>query len=153
PLATRPGGLSARPRRRRRLAAPRGGAGARGRRRRAGRRQRQRPGGGRGVTTTAERRPRRHYARGGAGGAFFIPLAAAGVRAAPGVLIVPLERAFGWSRATISAAVSVNLLLYGLIGPFAAALVESLGVRRTIAGALALAAGGAALTTFITAPW
>ena len=56
----------------------------------------------------------------------------AGVRAAPGVLIVPLEHEFHWSRATISFAVGVNVLLYGAIGPFAAALIDRFGVRRTI---------------------
>ena len=56
----------------------------------------------------------------------------AGVRAAPGVLIVPLEHEFHWSRATISFAVGVNLLLYGVIGPFAAALIDRFGVRRTM---------------------
>ena len=60
-------------------------------------------------------------------------LAAAGVRSTPGVLIVPLETEFGWSRATISFAVAVNIVLYGLIGPFAAALLERFGLRRTVA--------------------
>ena len=46
------------------------------------------------------------------------------------MLIVPLEQEFGWSRATISFAISVNLLLYGLCGPFAAALMERFGMRR-----------------------
>ena len=72
---------------------------------------------------------------------------------APGVLIVPLEREFGWSRATISFAVSVNLILYGLIGPFAAALMDRLGVRRTILASLMVVASGVALTTRMTAPW
>ena len=62
---------------------------------------------------------------------FLILLVAAGLRATPGVLIVPLERDFGWSRATISLAVSVNLLMYGLTGPFAAALMERIGLRPT----------------------
>src|SRR5690242_9945462 len=49
-------------------------------------------------------------------------IGAAGFRATPGVLITPLQQAFGWSSATISSAVSVNLLLFGLTAPFAAAL-------------------------------
>jgi sugar phosphate permease len=80
-------------------------------------------------------------------------LAAAGLRSSPGVLIVPLEQEFGWSRATISAAVSVNLVLYGLMGPFSAALLDSLGVRLTISVALLLVAIGISLTTLMTAPW
>ena len=84
---------------------------------------------------------------------FLTMLAAAGARSAPGVLIVPLEQEFGWSRATISAAISVNLVLYGLAGPFAAALLEWLGVRRTMVLSLALTAAGVAATTLITRPW
>ena len=67
-------------------------------------------------------------------------LLTAGIRAAPGVLIVPLENEFHWSRSTISFAVGVNLLLYGLIGPFAAALIDRFGVRRTMVVALAVTA-------------
>jgi MFS family permease len=84
---------------------------------------------------------------------FLILLVAAGLRATPGVLIVPLERDFGWSRATISLAVSVNLLMYGLTGPFAAALMERIGLRPTMLLALVTMGTGFALTTVITAPW
>src|SRR3954467_10580071 len=94
-----------------------------------------------------------HYAWVVVGVTFVLLLTAAGVRATPSVLIVPLEQAFGWSRATISAAVAVNIFLYGLMGPFAAALMQSMGVRRTIIASLALlilALGG---TTLMTAPW
>src|SRR4051812_11936550 len=94
-----------------------------------------------------ERPGRPHYAWVVAGVTFLVLLATAGVRSAPGVLIVPLEREFGWSRATISAAVSVNLVLYGLIGPFAAALMDRLGLRRAILGSLTAVAAGVALTT------
>ncbi len=80
-------------------------------------------------------------------------LVTAGVRAAPGVLIVPLEDEFHWSRATISFAVGVNLLLYGLVGPFAAALMDRWGVRRTMTVALALTAAGVALTPLMQQSW
>jgi len=43
----------------------------------------------------------------------------AGVTAVPAVLIHPLEVAFGWDRAAIALAVSINVFLYGLAGPFA----------------------------------
>jgi len=66
---------------------------------------------------------------------FFALIVAAGVRSVPGILIVPLEREFGWQRSTISLAVSINLLLYGLIGPFAAGLMNRFGVRRVILAA------------------
>ena len=88
-----------------------------------------------------------------AGCTFFVLLAAAGVRSTPGVLIVPLEAEFGWSRSTISFAVAANILLFGLIGPFAAAVIDRFGMRRTVGCALALLAFGVALTPFMTRPW
>jgi sugar phosphate permease len=98
-------------------------------------------------------RGRLHYAWIVAGVTFLILLATAGVRSAPGVLIVPIEKEFGWSRATISAAISVNLVLYGLIGPFAAALMGRLGVRATVLASLATVAICVALTPLMGAPW
>jgi len=100
-----------------------------------------------------QRRTGVHYAWIVAFLTFLTMLAAAGARSAPGVLMVPLEEEFGWSRATISSAVSVNLVLYGLAGPFAAALLEWLGVRRTMVLSLALTAIGVALTTLMSKPW
>jgi sugar phosphate permease len=94
-----------------------------------------------------------HYAWVVAGVTFLTLLIAAGLRATPGVLIVPLETEFGWSRATISFAIGVNILLYGLIGPFAAAVMDRFGLRRTMLGALALIAAGVALTPLMTRPW
>ena len=85
--------------------------------------------------------------------AFITLLAASGIRSTPGVLMVPLEGEFGWSRATISLAVSINLLLYGFVGPFAAAMMDRWGIRPVVAGALLFIAAGAALTTLMTLPW
>ncbi len=51
---------------------------------------------------------------------FVVILSSVGVRATPGVLIVPLEQNFGWSPAVISSAISLNILLFGLVGPFVA---------------------------------
>ena len=67
---------------------------------------------------------------------FVVLLVAAGVRSAPSVLIVPFEHEFGWSRATTGFAIGLNILLYGLVGPFAAAILERFGMRRTVAVAL-----------------
>src|ERR1700749_3237578 len=69
---------------------------------------------------------------------FLSLLAAAGLRASPGGLIFPLESAFGWSRATTSFAAASGILLYGMVGPFAAALMQTFGVKRTLLCALAL---------------
>jgi MFS family permease len=84
---------------------------------------------------------------------FVTLITTAGFRATPGVLIVPLQNEFGWSRATISLAVSIGLLLYGLTAPFSAALMERFGVRRVMLVALATISTGAALTTVMAAPW
>ena len=84
---------------------------------------------------------------------FFVLLSAAAVRATPGVLFLPLEREFHWSRSTVSLAVSVNILLYGLVGPFAGALMQRLGVRRTTMFALTLLAAGVSLATLVRQPW
>jgi sugar phosphate permease len=96
---------------------------------------------------------RLHYAWIVAAITFVVVVLTAGVRAAPGVLIVPLEEEFHWSRATISFAVGVNLLLYGAIGPFAAALMDRFGVRRTLTLALSATAVGVALTPSMSEPW
>jgi sugar phosphate permease len=84
---------------------------------------------------------------------FAATVVTAGVRATPGVLIVPLEEEFHWSRATISFAVSVNLLLYGAIGPFAAAVMDRFGARRTMILALAATGLAVAMTPEMRAPW
>ena len=84
---------------------------------------------------------------------FLTLLTAAGIRSTPGVLIVPLEREFGWTRAAISVAVSINLLLYGFSGPFAATLMDRFGVRRVMVGSLTLVAAGVGLTTLMHAAW
>src|SRR5437016_5727309 len=80
-------------------------------------------------------------------------LASAGIRSAPGVLIIPLENEFHWSRATISFAVAVNLIFYGMIGPFAAAAMDRFGVRLTMTLSLAATALGVALSPLMHETW
>lgn len=96
---------------------------------------------------------RLHYAWIVAAVTFVVGLLTAGVRAAPGVLIIPLEQEFDWSRATISLAVGINLLLYGLVGPFAAALMDRFGVRRTMTLGLAITAASVALSPAMHQAW
>ena len=96
---------------------------------------------------------RLHYAWVVAAVTFVVLLLTAGIRAAPGVLIVPLEDEFHWPRSTISFAIGVNLLLYGLIGPFAAAMIDRVGVRRTMTAALAVTVAGVALTPTMRQSW
>ena len=84
---------------------------------------------------------------------FVTLMATAGFRSAPTVLVVPLEDAFGWSRSDISLAIAINLILFGLVSPFAAALMEKFGIRRVVMTALTTISIGAFLTIFISAPW
>ena len=84
---------------------------------------------------------------------FLTLVATAGFRSAPSVLVVPLEEAFGWSRDDISLAVAINILLFGLTAPFAAALMERFGIRRVVMTALTTVGIGAFSTIFMTKPW
>ena len=84
---------------------------------------------------------------------FTVLIITAGVRATPALLMVPLEQEFGWSRTVISAAVAINIALFGLIGPFAASAMHRWGLRRLVAGAVALLAISVALTTRMQHQW
>ena len=75
--------------------------------------------------------------------AFITLLGAAGFRSTPGILIDPLHNEFGWSRATIATAVSINVILFGFVGPFAAALQLRFGLRRVTMSALSIISIGA----------
>jgi sugar phosphate permease len=113
------------------------------------------------ILTATQSRPGRapfaigrlHYAWIIAAVTFAMMLLTAGVRAAAGVLIVPFEGEFHWSLTTISLAVGINLLLYGAVGPFAAAIMDRFGVRRTMGLALAAIGIGVALTPAMTEAW
>ena len=109
------------------------------------------------MTQTAPAPPttarRIHPAWWAAAATFLALLGAAAFRATPSVRIEPLRAAFGWSIGTISAALSVNLALFGITAPFAAALMERFGVRRVVSIALLMVAAGSGLTVFMTASW
>ncbi len=99
--------------------------------------------------TTTTTRSRVHPAWFVAAIAFVALIGAAGFRAAPGPLMGPLHDEFGWSTASMSLAVSINLLLYGLTAPFAAALMDTFGIRNVTTVALVLVALGSGLTTLV----
>jgi MFS family permease len=84
---------------------------------------------------------------------FMAMMAGVGVRASPGVMIVPLERAFGWDVGTISGAVSLNIVLMGLVGPFLTGLIETIGLKRTVLTCMGFLVAGAGLSNLMTAPW
>ena len=75
---------------------------------------------------------------------FCAMLAGVGVRAAPGVMILPLERAFGWSVGAIAGAVSINIILLGFTGPFLTGLVKVIGLKRSILACMGLLAAARA---------
>ena len=97
--------------------------------------------------------PRVHRAWWVALAGFVAIVGAAGFRSVPGVLIDPLHTEFGWSHGTIGFAVSINLVLFGLFSPFAAALMDRFGIRPVLAAALVLLATGSGLTVLMTQPW
>src|SRR4051812_12861160 len=70
-----------------------------------------------------------------------------------GLLVGPLHDELGWSRSAVGAGSLVNMVVYGATAPFAAALMDRIGMRRVAAGALGLVGGGALLATTMTAPW
>jgi MFS family permease len=84
---------------------------------------------------------------------FFTLFATAGFRSAPSVLILPLEQDLGWRRDVISAAVALNVLLFGLTAPFAAALMERFTVRKVVMAALFTVGTGALGTVWMTKSW
>ncbi|WP_283148053.1 MFS transporter [Silvimonas soli] len=84
---------------------------------------------------------------------FLIMLITAGTRSTPSVMMVPLEHDFGWSRTTVSLALSINLALFGLMGPFAAAAMQRFGLRRTVLTALTILAIGVGLSSLMTSTW
>ncbi|MDT7757712.1 MAG: hypothetical protein QOH27_3610, partial [Mycobacterium sp.] len=99
------------------------------------------------------RAPRVHWAWVVAAVSFVAILGAAGFRSVPGVFMNPLHHEFGWSHGTVGLAMSVNMTLFGLTAPFAAALMDRFGVRRVLSVALLLIALGSALSLTMTASW
>ncbi|MEU0497812.1 MFS transporter [Mycobacterium sp. NPDC006124] len=99
------------------------------------------------------RRPRLHRAWVIAAVSFVALLGAAGFRSVPGVMMNPLHHEFGWSHGTVGLAMSVNMTLFGLTAPFAAALMDRFGVRPVLTVALLLVSAGSALSVTMTTSW
>jgi sugar phosphate permease len=85
--------------------------------------------------------------------AFLTMLVSSAALGLPGAMMQPLGREFGWNTEQISTALSVRFALFGLMGPFAAMLMERFGLRNIICTALGLVATGMALATQMTAFW
>jgi sugar phosphate permease len=94
-----------------------------------------------------------HYAWVVAAVTFVTALTTAGAVGIPGALILPLGQEFGWNTAEISSALALRLLLFGLMAPFAAALMERYGLRRIVVGAIALVCVGLAGALVMDRVW
>ncbi|MFK4065934.1 MFS transporter [Streptomyces sp. NPDC029674] len=104
-------------------------------------------------STPRRRTPRIHRAWFVAAVTFVTIIGAAAFRSLPGLLFDPLNDEFGWSRGTVGLAVSLNLALYGLTAPFAAALMDRYGIRKVVAVALVVIACGSGLTVWMDSAW
>src|ERR1700760_657673 len=94
-----------------------------------------------------------HYGWAMGGGTFLPALISAGTVGAPGVFIVPLQREFGWSTAEISSALSIRFVLFGLMAPFAAALMNRYGLRNVALSALLIVAAALVASLVMTKIW
>jgi MFS family permease len=87
-----------------------------------------------------------HYAWIVAGLTFLVLLSTAAIRSAPSILMIPWETEFHWNRATVSLAASINILLFGLVGPFAAGFIKVFGARKVVLCSLVVTGLGALLS-------
>ena len=94
-----------------------------------------------------------HYAWVMVGVTFFTSLITAGTVGAPGIFIVPLQQEFGWTTAEISSALSIRFILFGLMAPFAAALLNRYGLRNVTLSALLIVASALVSSLAMTKLW
>src|SRR3989440_3603720 len=94
-----------------------------------------------------------HYAWVMVGVTFFAALVSAGTVGAPGVFIVPLQQEFGWTTAEISSALSIRFILFGLMAPFAAALLNRYGLRNMSLLSLSIVASALLASLAMTQVW
>lgn len=94
-----------------------------------------------------------HYGWAVAAATFLTMLVTAGAVGAPGVFIVPLEKEFGWKTSEISSALAIRFILFGLMGPFAAAFMNRFGIRRMVLTALVIVAAVLAASLAMTSLW
>jgi MFS family permease len=94
-----------------------------------------------------------HYAWVVVGVTFVTLLVTAGAMSTPGLLLVSLQREFGWSTAAISTSLSLRLAVFGLMAPFSAALMLRFGLRKIMLLAVSITAAGVGLTAFVSQSW
>lgn len=101
----------------------------------------------------APARARLHYGWVVAGATFLSGLIMAGAVGAPGIFIIPLQKEFGWTTSDISAALAVRFFLFGIIAPFAAALMNRYGVRRMVLIAQSIVVACLIASLWMTSLW
>ncbi|WP_409304221.1 MFS transporter [Peribacillus sp. SCS-155] len=84
---------------------------------------------------------------------FFSIIVAGIIRSSSGVFLVPFEEEFGWDRAFISLSFAISIVIYGFSGPFIASLLDNIGVRKMMLGAMSVLMAGIALTFFMSYSW
>src|SRR6266852_5107470 len=94
-----------------------------------------------------------HYGWVMVGVTFFTSLISAGTVGAPGVFIVPLQHEFGWTTAEISSALSIRFMLFGLMAPFAAALLNRFGLRNVALASISIVATSLLLSLGMNKVW
>ena len=94
-----------------------------------------------------------HYGWVMVGVTFFAALITAGTVGAPGVFIVPLQQEFGWTTAEISSALSIRFILFGLMAPFAAALLNRYGLRNVTLAAQLIVVSALLASLAMTKVW
>jgi sugar phosphate permease len=96
---------------------------------------------------------RTHYAWVIVAVTFVTSVIIAGTLSTAGILLIPLQKEFGWRASDISSAFGVRLALFGLLGPFAAAMMNRFGVRRMVSIALLIILVGLASSVFMKTVW
>jgi MFS family permease len=84
---------------------------------------------------------------------FFSIIVAGITLSSSGVFIGPFEHEFGWDRSVIAMAFAISLFLYGISGPFMAALLEVLGLKKMMLAAMAILIIGISLTLLMQQAW
>jgi len=105
------------------------------------------------LTMETIKRPGIHYAWIILAVTFACLFVASALRSVPGIIMLSLEHEFNWSRETISGAVSINLLLFGLAGPFLGRLMDLYGTKAISLIMILLVTVGAIGSIFMRAPW
>src|ERR1700719_2087341 len=94
-----------------------------------------------------------HYGWVMVGVTFLTALITAGTVGAVRVFIVPLQQEFGWTTGEISSALSIFCILFGLMAPFAAALLNRYGLRNVTLSALLIVAFPLVASLLMTKVW